>query len=95
MATPPITPASLIVRCPDMVAAEMDGDLVMMSVEQGEYFGIGGVGTRAWELLEQPMTVEQICAVIVEEFEVDEATCREDMLSFANELLTLGLVKLS
>jgi hypothetical protein len=95
MTVGPINPASLIVRDPDMVAAEMDGDLVMMSIERDEYFGIAGVGTRAWELLEQPMTVEQICAVIGTEFEVDEATCREDMLGFANELLTLGLVKLS
>jgi len=91
----PIEPATLIVRHPEMIAAEMDGDLVMMSVERGEYFGIGGVGTRAWELLEQPTSVDQLCAVICEEFDVDEATCHKDILGFANELLTLGLVQVS
>ena len=89
----PIEPATLIVRNPEMVAAEMDGDLVMMSIERGEYFGIGGVGTRAWELLEQPTTVAQLCVVVCQEFDVDEARCRADMLGFVNELLTLGLVQ--
>ena len=91
----PIEPATLIIRHPEMIAAEMDGDLVMMSIERGEYFGIGGVGTRAWELLEQPTTVDRLCAVICEEFDVDEATCHKDILGFANELLTLGLVQVS
>ena len=89
----PIDPATLIVRDPDMIAAEMDGDLVMMSIERGEYFGVGGVGTLAWELLEQPITVDQICAAVCEEFDVDAGTCRADLLGFANELLTLGLVQ--
>ena len=88
----PIDPATLIVRDPDMIAAEMDGDLVMMSIERGEYFGIGGVGTRAWELLEEPTTVDRLCAVVCAEFEVDETTCRTDMLGFVSELMDLGLV---
>ena len=87
-----IAPATLIVRNPDMIAAEMDGDLVMMSIERGEYFGIGGVGTLAWELLTEPTTVDRLCPAVCEEFDVDAATCREDLLRFADELLTLGLV---
>ena len=47
---------TVVVRDPDMIAAEMDGDLVMMSIERGEYFGVGGVGPRLWELLEAPWT---------------------------------------
>jgi hypothetical protein len=89
----PIEPSTRILRDPDLIAAEMDGDLVMMSIERGEYFGIGGVGTLAWELLREPTTVDQICAAVCEEFDVDAATCREDLLAFANELLTLGLVQ--
>ena len=48
-------PSSILVsRNPNLVAANVDGDLVMMSVEQGEYFGITGVGSRVWELLATP-----------------------------------------
>ena len=89
----PLESVTLIVRDPDLIAAEMDGDLVMMSIERGEYFGIGGVGILAWELLREPTTVDRICAAVCKEFDVDAATCREDLLGFANELLALGLVQ--
>ena len=84
---------SVVVRDPDMIAAEMDGDLVMMSVERGAYFGIGGVGTRVWELLEQPRSVDQLCAAIVAEYEIDEATCRTDVTAFVQRLLDEKLVR--
>ena len=31
-------------RNPNLVAAEMDGDMVMMSIEHGTYFGLTGIG---------------------------------------------------
>jgi hypothetical protein len=41
----PLNFITLITRKPNLVAADIDGDLVM-SIEQGEYFGITGVGPR-------------------------------------------------
>lgn len=84
-----------IQRDPDHISVPMDGEFVTMSVERGEYFGIGGVGARAWELLEQPLTVAQLCAQLTQEFEVDTATCEADLLGFAQEMFELGLIKLA
>ncbi len=91
--TEELTPNTLLKRDPDLVAAEMDGDLVMMSVHHGEYYGVGGVGPRIWELLEHPVSVEQITTTICSEFEVEPERCREDMNGFALQLLEMGLVK--
>ncbi|WP_295449739.1 PqqD family peptide modification chaperone [uncultured Thiodictyon sp.] len=84
-----------IIRHPDLVAAEMDGDLVMMSIAEGQYFGIGGVGPRIWELLERAVTVEELTATICDEFAVDQPTCRRDLMNFIQELLGMGLVQLA
>ena len=88
-----LNPDTPMIRDPDLVAADMDGDLVMMSIDNGEYYGVGGVGPRVWELLESPRTVEQISAAIVDEFEVEADTCREDILGFIRQLLDMGLVR--
>lgn len=82
-----------LIRQPDLIAAEMDGDLVMMSIEQGEYYGLSGVAPRVWALLEQPISVTEIAAVIEREFEVEGDACRQDMLRFADDLLSRGLVQ--
>jgi hypothetical protein len=87
----PVPSTTLITRNPDLVAAEVDGDLVMMSVEQGEYFGITGVGSRVWELLAAPTTVADLTRVICAQYAVDEATCQADMQAFVEELIQLGL----
>ena len=88
-----LNPDTPLIRDPDLVAADMDGDLVMMSIDNGEYYGVGGVGPRVWELLESPRTIEQITAAIVDEFEVEAETCREDILGFIRQLLDMGLVR--
>lgn len=85
-------PANRYIRNPDLVSANMDGDIVAMSVERGEYFGIGGVGSRVWALLEQPVFLEDIVRKICAEFEVDEATCRVDLVAFFNDLLAHQLI---
>ncbi|MBD9415033.1 lasso peptide biosynthesis PqqD family chaperone [Pseudomonas sp. PDM16] len=90
-----VTPHSLIARNPDLVAADMNGDIVMMSIERGAYFGISGVGTRIWELLEQPASVEALVRAIHAEYEVDEPTCQRDMLVFVRELVKHGVVSLA
>jgi len=87
----PVLSTTLITRSPDLVAADIDGDLVMMSIEQGEYFGITGVGSRVWELLAAPITVADVVRVICVEYAVDEATCQADMQAFIEELIQLGL----
>jgi hypothetical protein len=73
----------------------MDGDTVMMSVERGEYFGLGGVGSRAWALLAEPTCVDAMAQTICSEFEVDLATATADLQKFVQDLLDHGLVALA
>jgi hypothetical protein len=89
---PPLEACTPLIRKPDLVAAAMDGETVMMSIERGEYFGLGGVGSRVWELLDQPSTLAQLTQVICAEYEVDAASCQADLHKFLAELLDNGLV---
>lgn len=88
---PPVSSPVLITRNPNQVAAEIDGDLVMMNIGQGEYYGITGVGSRIWELLATPATVADIVRVICTEYDVEEAQCQADTQAFVEELIKLGL----
>ncbi len=85
--------SSPIVRIRDLIAADMDGDVVMMNYERGEYFGIGGVGARVWELLAEPVTMAQIVGTVCSEFDVDEERCALDMRVFVEELIKNGLAR--
>jgi len=58
----------------------------------GECYALDSVAVRIWELLEQPMTVRQLCSRICEEFEVDMQTCETAILNFAAEIVNDGIV---
>lgn len=47
-------------RNPNLVAADMDGDMVMMSIEHGTYFGLTGIAPQIWAALEQPKTASEL-----------------------------------
>jgi len=87
-----ITHQQRVKRSPDLVSTDMDDEIVMMSIEKGEYYGIGGVGTDVWILLQEPMTIDEILDRVCPEYEVSEATCRSEIEAFVSEMLKRGLV---
>lgn len=74
------------IRKSELIATEMDGDLVMMHVESGEYYGISGIGIRVWELLSVPISPAEIVRSICTEFEVDADIARADVQEFLVDL---------
>jgi len=82
-----------IVRKEDVLASEMDGELVMMSVTQGKYFSIGQSGVAIWRLLDQERTVTEIIQLLIEQYEVDEETCRKEVTRFVELLIQKELVE--
>ena len=82
-----------IVRKEDILASEMDGELVMMSVTQGKYFSIGQSGVAIWGLLDQERTVTELVHLLLEQYEVDEETCRKEVTRFVELLVQKELVE--
>ena len=84
---------SVIVRNSEPVTVEVDGTALMMSLLQGKYYGLDAIGTRIWELVEQPISARRLCDTLMEEFEVDRATCERDVLELIGELAAEKLVE--
>ena len=67
-------------------------EAVMMSVEAGKYYGLNAVAARVWEILEQPMSVRDVCERIAEEFDTDPKSCAGDVIRFADDLVSHGIL---
>jgi hypothetical protein len=76
------------------VSTVVDGKAVLMSVDNGKYYNMDEIGTRIWTLIETPTAVSAVCDQLVEEFEVDRATCQGDVLVLLNKLLENNLIRL-
>lgn len=79
-------------RLPEFVSTDMDGETVLMSIEHGSYFGIGGIGALIWEKLETSQTEDALVTLICAEYDVAEPDCRRDVRSFLADLIKNGLI---
>ena len=50
----------LIVRNPQVCAAELDGEICLFEPVQAEYFNLNSTGSAIWNLLEQPAEVAAV-----------------------------------
>ncbi len=82
-------------RSPELLSVDMDGDLVMMSIESGNYFGVSGIGPFIWERIENPRSLGDLVAEVCGEFAVDAATARADLERFFARLAEHGMVEVS
>ena len=89
---PFITDGQLLQRQPDMVFSHIDDEVVMMSIEAGEYYGLNPVASRIWDLLEKPHTFCRLIDLLMLEFDIDKSTCQKDVTNFLNQLVDKGLV---
>ncbi len=93
-AAPTLEAGARVARRDHLPAAEVDGEVVMLDVEHGTYFGLGGAGSRLWALLAQPRSLDELVRHMGEAYVVDEATCRADVRQFVQQLMGHGLVAL-
>ena len=83
---------ALIERDPKQVFSEVDGEIIMLSIRNEEYYSLNNVASRIWRLLESPMSVNKVIESLTEEYEVDNRQCLEETKNFIDELYETGLI---
>jgi hypothetical protein len=85
---------TLIRRAADIVASEMDGEYLIMSIELGSYIALRDVSARIWELLEQPQTLASLLEDLLREYTVDPDICEREVNDFLKEMDESRLITL-
>ena len=84
-----------VVRVKEILSAEVENEVVLMSIDKGTYYGLNPVGARVWSLLGKPVPVHEMCEKIVEEFEVTLEQCQEEVLGLLKDLQEQGLIRIA
>jgi hypothetical protein len=83
---------SSFMRNPGTITGRLHDELVMMDIEQGKYFSLNPVATSIWDLLEAPMSLDELCSSLNEEYDVGVDQCRREVIDHIREMVRLGLV---
>ena len=87
-----INKQTIVKRAKDIVFNAIDDEIVMLSIENGEYYGLDAIGSRVWKLIENPVSFEYITSELIQEFNVSESTCIKDVSEFLISLKEKNLI---
>ncbi|MEK3725235.1 lasso peptide biosynthesis PqqD family chaperone [Paenibacillus sp. FSL H8-0034] len=82
-----------IVQCQGNIVSDMDGEKVMMNINNGNYYNLGRMGGTIWELLASPISTSKLVEALMNEYEVEQAVCEEQVISFLKRLLDENLIQ--
>lgn len=77
----------------EVLFSKIDEEVVLMSIEADSYFGLDPIGSHIWEILsKQPASINELVTLLLEEYEVDEATCLKDVQIFIDDMSARKLI---
>ncbi len=82
-------------RKSNSLSGRLNEELVIMDVDKGKYFSLNPVASRIWDLLEKPLSLNDLCNKLMEEYDVDFSTCQKEVRELIEELTKLDLVLVS
>lgn len=72
----------------DVVAREVGGEMVLLDLVSGTYFGLGAVGSRVWEQLSQgEASLAQLADLIEAEFDAPREVIEQDLAELIGQLV--------
>lgn len=74
--------------------SDLRGDAVILSLKNGKYYGVNTVGACIWEAIQEPRTFREIQSIVLKEYDVDEATCDKEVISFLQKMAKEELVQI-
>ena len=89
----PLSLQTTVIVSSQQVSCPLGDEAAILNMKNSVYYGVNPVGATVWNLLKQPKTVAEIRNAILEEYEVEEKRCEQDLLTLLEEMRSEGLIE--
>lgn len=81
----------------NFVLREIAGEYIIIptgrtALEFNGLITVNDIGMELWEMLQEDVTFEELLKGILDEYDVDESTAREDIQEFLDKLISGGIL---
>lgn len=84
-----------VLASPDHVACDLDHETVILSLKNGEYYGLNVVAAAVWKMIQVRRSLAHIRDALLQQFSgVTTEQCEEDLMRLVAELEGMGLVEI-
>lgn len=80
-------------RSVQLLEAEINDELVALDQVQGTCFGFNAVAASVWRKLEQPRSFDELKSELLDEYEVSEEECSQDLSELLEQMRESELIE--
>jgi len=77
----------------DVAFRELDGELVILNLATGIYFGLDEVGARTWKLIGDHGSLGTVFEMLRSEYDAAPSVLEHDLLELVDQLCAKGLTR--
>ena len=86
-------PETVVRASPQQVFCNVAEEAVLLSMWNGEYYGLNEVAASIWRHIQEPRSVRQLRDALLAEYcEIGEDECECAVMTFLTEMISLKLV---
>ena len=92
-----LSEATLLQPNPEVIIGDVDGEVVAVNLDSGNYLNLNSSGSFIFSLLDdtEPKAMDWLFTRVQREYEVDEATCRQEVSAFLSRCVELDLLRVA
>ena len=84
---------SRVVVSKDQVSCDLAGEVAILNLKTGIYYGLNPVGARIWSLVQAATTFAEIRDTLLDCYDVEQPTLESDIRDLLDKLAEQGLVE--
>jgi len=84
--------STIVVSSQQVTGDLLDGEVAILNLPDGVYYGLNDVGGRVWSLIQQPKTVRELKEILLQEYDVDAEICSKELIDLLQDLDKHGLI---
>jgi Coenzyme PQQ synthesis protein D (PqqD) len=85
---------SIVRVADDQTSCDLAGEVVILSLPSGQYFGLNELGARIWNLIQEPKTVGAVFEALLQEYDVIPEQLEGDVLALLEKMATNELIEI-
>lgn len=85
---------SVVITNKNVVSCDLDGDMAILNMDDGLFYRLNPLGKRIWELIQGSQTVKFVLETLLDEYDIGEDQCKNDLLDLLQNLIKKGLIVL-
>jgi len=86
---------SHVIRGPELLSAEVDSEVVIMSLSEGSYFGLDDIASEIWRRIDQGSSLSALVANLVQDYDAPSETIATEVVELLRRMAEHNLVVLS